>query len=166
MPDNSALLETHIIEAWMNKSSVEIFRMGWCSQISDVLPRLEIVMWTQVLLNWLDDSWSRYRIHFWMAAFGDYPRGALGELGRTVILRPIKSGVQVCGIIQWPWYFQCNNSLLPTLKIAGCWKSHYNHPSLQWKSLTGWKNNSCIEMRLNHPANVFKEAVSWFELPK
>lgn len=114
--------------------------LGWGDALRylmySTLPLLEFVMRTQVLLNWWDDSLSRYRIHFWMAAFGDYPRGALRGLGRTVIFRPIKSGVQVCGIIQWPWYFQRNNSLLPTLKIAGCWKSHYNHPSLQWKSLT------------------------------
>lgn len=30
------------------------------------------------------------------------PRGALGGLGRTVIFRPINSGVQVCGIIHHP----------------------------------------------------------------
>lgn len=106
------------------------------SAIWYTLPLLKIVTWTRIFLNWWDDSLSRYHIHLWMAALGDYPRGALRGLGRTVIFRPITSGVQVCGIIQRPWYFQCNNSPLPTLKIAGCWKSHYNHPSLQWKSLT------------------------------
>lgn len=137
MPDNLALLETHISEAWMNKSSVEISWMGLCAQISDVLyPILRLLRelrysWTGGMTVLADTTFNSV----WLT-FGDYPRGALRGLGRTVIFRPIKSGVQVCGIIQWPWYFQRNNSLLPTLKIAGCWKSHYNHPSLQWKSLT------------------------------
>lgn len=111
--------------------------LGWeiVSDIWCALLRLDVATGAQVLLSWWNDSLSRYHINLRVAAFGDYPRGALRGLGRTVIFRPIKSGVQVCGIIQRPWYFQHNNSLLPTLKIAGCWKSHYNHPSLQWKSL-------------------------------
>lgn len=62
--------------------------------------------------------------------------GALGRLGRMVIFRPIKSGVQVCGIIHHPKglaTFSAITACFQTLKIAGRWTSHYNHPSLQWK---------------------------------
>lgn len=119
----------------MNKSNVEIswwgdalrylmyFTPSWDCYVNSGTP--ELVGWQlkQIPHSFLDGC-------FWWL-----PQGSI-ERARTVIFRPIKSGVQVCGIIQWPWYFHCNNSLLPTLKIAGCWKSHYNHPSLQWKSLT------------------------------
>ena len=106
--------------------------------IRSVFPLLDVDAWTRVHLILVRWQFKQIPHSFMDGCTLWLPGGAaLGGLGRTVIFRPIKSGVQVCGIIHHPKGLATSSAitaLSPTLKIAGRWNSHYNHPSLQWKT--------------------------------